>query len=162
MVDEHESHSTDLSVSGEEGHSTILLAHYILWFYNWGQSCLATLVTPQNCPKMLILASDQKMFCFFEQLLSKFRYKKQLLLFPEQFLSRFRGGDRRAWAPTPILRPSEARRVNKSYFLGQALSYQGLDEQLPPLAWGSDHESVVLKECVFYLSSSLSSSSYHQ
>ena len=35
MVDEHESHSTDLSVSGEEGHSTILLAHYILWFYNW-------------------------------------------------------------------------------------------------------------------------------
>ena len=28
MVDE-DSHSTDLSVSGEEGHSTILLAHYI-------------------------------------------------------------------------------------------------------------------------------------
>ena len=27
MVDE-DSHSTDLSVSGEEGHSTILLAHY--------------------------------------------------------------------------------------------------------------------------------------
>ena len=25
-------HSTDLSVSGEEGHSTILLAHYIFWF----------------------------------------------------------------------------------------------------------------------------------
>ena len=53
MVDEHQSHSTDLSVSGEEGHSTILLAHYILWFYNWGQSCLVTLVKPQNCPKML-------------------------------------------------------------------------------------------------------------
>ena len=53
MVDEHQSHSTDLSVSGEEGHSTILLAHYILWFYNWGRSCLAMLVTPQNCPKML-------------------------------------------------------------------------------------------------------------
>ena len=37
MVDE-DSHSTDLSVSGEEGHSTILLA---------------TLVSPQNCTKML-------------------------------------------------------------------------------------------------------------
>ena len=41
MVDE------DSNVSGEKGHSTIL------WFYNWGQSCLATLVTPQNCTKML-------------------------------------------------------------------------------------------------------------
>ena len=31
MVDE-DSHSTDLSVSDEEGHlSTILLAHYIFW-----------------------------------------------------------------------------------------------------------------------------------
>ena len=28
MVDEN-SHSTDLSVSAEEGHSTIVLAHYI-------------------------------------------------------------------------------------------------------------------------------------
>ena len=32
MVDE-DSHSTNLSVSGEEGHSTILLAHYFFWFY---------------------------------------------------------------------------------------------------------------------------------
>ena len=31
MVDE-DSHSTDMSVSGEEGHTTILLAHYIFWF----------------------------------------------------------------------------------------------------------------------------------
>ena len=31
MVDE-DSHSTDLSVSGEEGLSTILLAHYIFWY----------------------------------------------------------------------------------------------------------------------------------
>ena len=31
MMDE-DSCSTDLSVSGEEGHSTILLAHYIFWF----------------------------------------------------------------------------------------------------------------------------------
>ena len=29
MVSEHQSHSTDLSVSGEEGHSTNLSAHYI-------------------------------------------------------------------------------------------------------------------------------------
>ena len=32
MVDK-DSHSTDLSVAGEEGHSTTLLAHYICWFY---------------------------------------------------------------------------------------------------------------------------------
>ena len=31
MVDE-DSHSADLSVSGEEGHSIISLAHYIFWF----------------------------------------------------------------------------------------------------------------------------------
>ena len=29
-VDE-DSHSTDFSVSGEEGHSTILLVHYFFW-----------------------------------------------------------------------------------------------------------------------------------
>ena len=49
MVDE-DSHSTDLSVSGEEVHSTILLAHYIFGFY------------------------------VFEQLLSNFRHKKHLLI----------------------------------------------------------------------------------
>ena len=32
MVDE-ESHSTDLSVSGLEVHSTVLLTYYIFWFY---------------------------------------------------------------------------------------------------------------------------------
>ena len=34
MVDEDspDSHSTDLSISGEEGHWTILLAHYMFWF----------------------------------------------------------------------------------------------------------------------------------
>ena len=32
MVDE-DSHSTDLSFSGEEGHSTILLAHFMFWFH---------------------------------------------------------------------------------------------------------------------------------
>ena len=30
IVDE-DSHSTDLSVAGEEGHSTILLSHYVFW-----------------------------------------------------------------------------------------------------------------------------------
>ena len=84
MVDE-DSHSIDLSVSGEEGHSTILLAHYIFGF-NWGSSFLATLVTPKTIRDLTFVvqfASDQKRFCFFEQplqLLSKFRYKKQLLI----------------------------------------------------------------------------------
>ena len=34
MVDEDspDSHSNDLSISEEEGHWTILLAHYISWF----------------------------------------------------------------------------------------------------------------------------------
>ena len=53
----------------------------IIYFgFNWGQSYLVTLVTPQNCTKMLrnltyllynlhILASDQKKFCFQELLL---------------------------------------------------------------------------------------------
>ena len=76
MVDE-DSHSSDLSrqlsVLGEEGHSTIL----------------ATLVTLQNCTEMLrnltfvvqfhILASHQKKFLLFEQFLSNFCYKMQLL-----------------------------------------------------------------------------------
>ena len=30
--DSHSTSSSDLSVSGIEGHSTILLAHYIFWF----------------------------------------------------------------------------------------------------------------------------------
>ena len=46
MVDE-DSHSTDLSVSGEEDHLTILLAYYNFGF-NWGEIFLATLpVTPK-------------------------------------------------------------------------------------------------------------------
>ena len=32
---DEDSHLTDLSVEGEEGHSTILLPHYIFCF-NWG------------------------------------------------------------------------------------------------------------------------------
>ena len=49
MVDE-DSHSTDLSVSGEEGHSTILLA---------------TLVSPQNCTKMLRNLTFVVQFAYF-------------------------------------------------------------------------------------------------
>ena len=45
MVDE-DSHSTDLSVS-EEGHSTILLAHYIFWFQLRTQ-LFRNLVTPEQ------------------------------------------------------------------------------------------------------------------
>ena len=30
--DSFDSHSTDLSISGEEGRWTILLAHYMFWF----------------------------------------------------------------------------------------------------------------------------------
>ena len=44
MVGE-DSHSTD---SGEEGHSTDLLAYHIFWFYR-GYGYLATQVTLQNC-----------------------------------------------------------------------------------------------------------------
>ena len=62
MVDE-DSHSTDLNVSGE-GHSKILLAHYILGF-NWGQSYLATLVTPENCTKMLRNLTFVVQFAYF-------------------------------------------------------------------------------------------------
>ena len=74
MVDE-DSHSTDLRVAGEEGHSAILLAHYF-FDINWGQSYF------QIFTKMLrnltwlynlhILTSDQQIFFFFEQLLSDF------------------------------------------------------------------------------------------
>ena len=37
----------DLNVSGEEVRSTIFFG------FNWSQSCLAPLLTPQNCTKML-------------------------------------------------------------------------------------------------------------
>ena len=89
MVDE-DSHSTDLSVSGEEDHSTILLAHYIFGF-NWGQSFVVSNdgytkndQRPYFCCTICIFKHEtKKSFCFFEQLLqllSHFRYKKQLLI----------------------------------------------------------------------------------
>ena len=55
---------TDLSVSGEEGHSTILLAHYIFWFY-LSTKLLATLFTPHNCPKLLRNLTFVIQFAYF-------------------------------------------------------------------------------------------------
>ena len=85
-----DSHSIDLSVSGEEGHSTILLAHYIFGF-NWGQSFVVSNAgyTKNDqrsyfcCTICIFKHETKKSFCFFEQLLqllSNFRYKKQLLI----------------------------------------------------------------------------------
>ena len=59
-----DSHLTDLSISGEEGHLTTLLAHYISWF-NWGQGYLETMVTPQNYTKMLRNLSFCCTICIF-------------------------------------------------------------------------------------------------
>ena len=54
-----DSHSTDLSVAGEEGHSTILL-HWLITFF--GQKCLEILLLLYN---LHILASDpKKVFVF--------------------------------------------------------------------------------------------------
>ena len=78
MVDV-DSHSTDLSVSSEEGHSTILVVHYI-FALNWGQNYVATLVTPQNCTKMLRNLTFVVQFSFFS-----IRPKKVFV-----FLSNFR------------------------------------------------------------------------
>ena len=63
----------------------------LLFFgFNWGQSCLATLVAfsclkiAQKCLLLLynlhILASDQKKVLFYEQPMSNFSNKKQLLM----------------------------------------------------------------------------------
>ena len=87
MVDE-DSHSTDLCLGWTRSFNIFIGSLHFFFFL--GQSYLATLVTPKNCTKYLeilillyklhILASDQKkFFVFFEQLLSNFRYKKQLL-----------------------------------------------------------------------------------
>ena len=74
---------TDLSVSGEECHSTI---YWLITFFcfNWGQNYLGT---PQNCRKMRRNLTLVVQFAYFsirsssiEQLLSNFRYKKQLFI----------------------------------------------------------------------------------
>ena len=72
---ERNSHSTDLSFSGEEGHSTILLAHLMFWFQlrtklfsNAGyaaklhEKCQEILLLLSN---LHIFASDQIQFLFF-------------------------------------------------------------------------------------------------
>ena len=72
-----------MSVSGEEGHGTILLAHYFFVLVE----DKSYLVTPQNCRKMLRNLTLVVQFAYFsirlssiEQLVSNFRYKKQLLI----------------------------------------------------------------------------------
>ena len=76
IVDE-DSHWTDLSVAGEEGHST--LAHHV-----FGKKCLEILLLSYN---LHILASDQKKFLFFRAILSNFPDKKQRL---SDFLRNYR------------------------------------------------------------------------
>ena len=82
-----DSHATDLSVSGEKGHSTTLLAHYIFWF--WLRTKLFSNAGYQNCSKMIRDLTFVVQFAYFsirpkngfrilEQLLSKFHPKKQL------------------------------------------------------------------------------------
>ena len=67
MVDE-DSHSTDLRVAGEEGHSTILLAHYF-FDINWGQSYFQIFTKMLRNLTLLynlhILTSDQQKFFVF-------------------------------------------------------------------------------------------------
>ena len=88
MVDE-DSHATDLSVSGEKGHSTTSLAHYIFSF--WLRTKLFSNAGYQNCSKMVRDLTFVVQFAYFsirpkkgfrilEQLLSKFHPKKQLLI----------------------------------------------------------------------------------
>ena len=88
MVDK-DSHSTNLCLGWRRSFNIFIQLTTLFGFY-LGQSYLTTLVTLQNCTKCLeillllyklhILASNQKKFLFFfEQLLSNFRYKKQLL-----------------------------------------------------------------------------------
>ena len=79
----------DLRVSGEKGHSTTLLAHYIFWF--WLRTKLFSNAGYQNCSKMIRDLTFVVQFAYFsirpkkgfrilEQLLSKFHPKKQLLI----------------------------------------------------------------------------------
>ena len=98
MVNE-DSHSTNLSVSGEEGHSTILLANYFFWFYlrtklfsNVGYAAKfhKNALKSYFCSTICIFQHHtQKSFCFLKHLLSNFRYQKQLLIVFMQLLSNF-------------------------------------------------------------------------
>ena len=60
-----DSHSTDLSVAGEEGHSTILLAHYVFW-----SKMFRNLTFVVQFAYFSI--RPKKSFCFFEQFLASF------------------------------------------------------------------------------------------
>ena len=100
MVNE-DSHSTDLSVSSEESHSTILLAHFIfsvliedkvIW-QRWLRRKIARLEKVRNVTfvsfsicSLYILASNQKQFLFFratfEQPFEKLENLEQLIESP--------------------------------------------------------------------------------
>ena len=67
IVDE-DSHSTDLSVAGEEGHSTILLSHYVFW-----SKMFRNLTLLYN---LHILASDPKKFLFFSSNFEQLSWQK--------------------------------------------------------------------------------------
>ena len=78
MVDE-DSHSTDLRVAGEEGHSTILLAHYF-FDINWGQSYFQIFTKMLRNLTLLynlhILTSDQQKFLFFRATFEQLSWQK--------------------------------------------------------------------------------------
>ena len=100
MVDE-DSHSTDLSVSGEEAGLFKKFYRLITFFgFKWEQSYLATLVTSQNCTKMLrnltfvvqftyFSIRPKKVFVFSSNFWATFVTKSNFWLFFEQHLSNF-------------------------------------------------------------------------
>ena len=81
----------DSSVSGEEGHSDPLSSLRVAaeagarlsttFGFNWGQSYLATLVTPQNCTKILRNLTFVVQFAFFCIRPNKGREQQQKIVF---------------------------------------------------------------------------------
>ena len=84
MVDDDspDSHSTDLIISGKEGHWTI---YWLITCFGlkWGQIYFATLVTTQNCTKMLRNLTFVVQFAYFST-----RPKKGFV-FPSKFWAAF-------------------------------------------------------------------------
>ena len=78
IVDE-DSHSTDLSVAGEEGHSTILLSHYVFWSKMFRKLTFVV--------QFAYFSIRPKKGFVFRAILSNFRDKKQLL---SDFLRNYR------------------------------------------------------------------------
>ena len=78
IVDE-DSHSTDLSVAGEKGHSTILLSHYVFWSKMFRKLTFVV--------QFAYFSIRPKKVFVFRAILSNFRDKKQLL---SDFLRNYR------------------------------------------------------------------------